>query len=116
MARRAKARRGRRPARSRILLRWLALGLIVLVGLLYVRPFQRYLETRSALRERQAEVRSLREEHRRLERTVEVSTSQEALLAEARKLGFVKPGERLFIVKGISECLRQKCWRPGGAK
>ena len=111
MASKDKARRGRRPARSRIVLRWLAVAVIVLVGLLYVRPLQRYLETRAALQERQAEVASLRAEKRRLERRVAVSTSPEALLAEARKLGFVKAGERLFIVKGIPDCLRRKCWR-----
>jgi cell division protein FtsB len=95
----------RRPARgrfrSRIIVRWLALGVTVLVGLLYVGPLRSYIETKSALDERRADVQRLRRERTRLERRLAASTSPEALLVEARRLGFVKEGERLFIVKGI---------------
>jgi cell division protein FtsB len=101
MAGQARKRGGRRPARSRLVLRWLALGVTVLVGLLYVGPIRSYLETRAALDVRRAEVDGLRQEKRRLERQLAVSTSAEALLVEARRLGFVREGERLFIVKGI---------------
>lgn len=101
MAEQAAKRRGRRPARSRIVLRWLALGVIVLVALLYVRPIRSYLDTRAALEGRRAEVEELRRDKRRLERQLALSTSPDALLVEARKLGFVREGERLFIVKGI---------------
>jgi hypothetical protein len=88
--------------------RWLALGVTVLVGLLYVGPLRSYLETKAALDERRAEVAQLRRERSRLERRLEVSASPEALLAEARRLGFVKEGERLFIVKGIAKWRREK--------
>jgi cell division protein FtsB len=97
------SKRRRRPARSRLVVRWLALGVTVLVGLLYVRPVQSYLDARGALAQRRAEVEELRREQRRLERQLAASTSAEALLVEARKLGFVREGERLFIVKGIPE-------------
>jgi hypothetical protein len=101
MAERAAKRRRGRPARSRLVLRWLALGVTVLVGLLYVGPIRSYLETRAALEIRRSEVDALRQEQRRLERQLAVSTSAQALLVEARRLGFVREGERLFIVKGI---------------
>ena len=97
------ARRRRRRVRSRIVLRWLALGVTLLVGLLYVGPLRSYLETRSTLQQRRAEVDALRREHQRLERRLAAASSPEALLVEARRLGFVKEGERLFIVKGIPE-------------
>lgn len=83
------------------MLRWLALGVTVLVGLLYVGPLRTYVETRAEVRDRRAEVDALRREHRRLKQRLTASTSPEALLVEARRLGFVKEGERLFIVKGI---------------
>jgi hypothetical protein len=98
---RSAQRRLRRAPRGRIVLRWLALGVTVLVGLLYVGPLRTYLETRAELRERRSEVDALRREHGRLERRLTASTSPEALLVEARRLGYVKEGERLFIVKGI---------------
>lgn len=82
---------------------------------LYYRPITSYLETRAALNERQAEVRTLRGEKRALERRVALATSERALALEARRLGFIRPGERLFIVKGIEACVRVKCWRPHAA-
>ena len=102
----AKTAKRRRRLRSKILLRWLALGVTVLVALLYVGPLKTYVETRAELQERRAEVEALRREHRRLERRLTAATSPEALLVEARRLGFVKEGERLFIVKGV-EAWRQ---------
>ena len=98
------------------MLRWLALGVTLLVGLLYVGPLRSYFETKAALDERRAEVEVLRRERTRLERRLAASTSPEALLVEARRLGFVKEGERLFIVKGISKwrAKRPRTIEPGG--
>ncbi len=99
--------RSRRPARrSRRrppLARWLAVGTLAVVALLYYRPLKSYLEMRSALESRVAEVRSLRTERRELARRLEDADTPEALARRARRLGLVKPGERLFIVKGIDE-------------
>jgi cell division protein FtsB len=101
----------RRRLRSQIVLRWLALGVTILVGLLYFGPVRSYVETRSTLDQRRAEVEALRRERTRLEQRLAASTRPEALLVEARRLGFVKPGERLFIVKGIAEWQRARTQR-----
>jgi cell division protein FtsB len=87
-------------------MRWLAVGMLALVALLYYRPLKSYLETKSALENRAEEVRSLRAERNRLAREVAESDTPEALARRARRLGLVKPGERLFIVKGIEEWRR----------
>jgi hypothetical protein len=100
------ATRLRRRIRSRFVLRWLALGVTVLVGLLYVGPLRSYFETRATLDQRRTEVEALRRERMRLEQRLAASTRPEALLVEARRL--VKQGERLFIVKGIAEWQRRK--------
>jgi len=84
-------------------MRWLALGTLAVVALLYYRPLKSYVETRSALESRAAEVRSLRTERDALARRLADSDTPEALARRARRLGLVKPGERLFIVKGIDE-------------
>jgi cell division protein FtsB len=104
---RAKTRRARRPPRTRVIRRWLALGAIVLVALLYYRPLRTYLHTRQALSERSEQVRSLRGEKARLERRLSAAATDDALTREARKLGLVEPGERLFIVKGIDAWRRR---------
>ena len=45
-------------------------------------------------------MQKLRSQHAKLERLVAASTSDAELAREARRLGLVKPGEQLFIVRG----------------
>lgn len=73
----------------------------MLVGLLYYRPLQNYLDRRAAVADRAAEVGELAAERRALERRYRYVSSDAAVAREARRIGYVKPGERLFIVKGI---------------
>jgi cell division protein FtsB len=98
--------RSRRPPRSRLLLRWLGVAVLCLVGFLYYRPAKTYFEKRDHLSKRTEEVRRLRAEKAQLERLVAASSSDAALAREARRLGLVKPGEQLFIVKGIGKWRR----------
>jgi len=94
-------RRRKRPPRSSLALRWLAVGALVLVGLLYYRPVRAYLDRSNTVAARQAQVDALAQRHAALERRLRYVGSQAAIAREARRLGYVKPGERLFIVKGI---------------
>ena len=111
--RRPKPKPKRRPLRPRIptgrhLLRWLALGIFVFVGVLYYQPLRSYYRTRAALEERAAEVEALRQERGALQRRLEEADTPEALEREARRLGYIRPGERLFIVKGIDAWRRER--------
>lgn len=109
MAKQGPIRRKRIP-RGRFLLRWLVLAVLGFVAFLYYQPLRSYLDTRDALAQRSAEVQSLREEKGSLERRLVEADTPEALAREARRLGFVKPGERLYIVKGID------AWRRAQAR
>jgi cell division protein FtsB len=100
-------RRASRPRRRVPVLRWAAVATLVIVALLYYRPLKSYLETRASLQERQAEVQELRAKRDDLARRLEDADTPEALARRARKLGLVKPGEQLFIVKGIEEWKRR---------
>jgi cell division protein FtsB len=82
--------------------RLLALGGLVLVAFLYWRPTHTYLETKKTLDSRRAEVQALRVEQTHLQKRLAQVGTNEQLVREARRLGLVKPGERLFIVKGIA--------------
>ena len=103
------SRRRRTP-----ILRWAAVATLAVVALLYYRPLRSYVETRSSVQERQAEVRELRAKRDELARRLEEADTPEALARRARKLGLVKPGEQLFIVKGIEEWRRRADTRIGG--
>jgi cell division protein FtsB len=81
--------------------RLLALGGVALLAFLYWKPVHTFLHTRQQLDNRQAEVRSLAAERRDLQHQIAAVGTGGALVREARRLGLVKPGERLFIVRGI---------------
>lgn len=102
---RARKRRTR-PQRTTILLRWCVLVAAGFVSFLYYQPLSSYLETRATLNERMSEVQRLRQERTRLQARLERSATDEALLREARRMSLVRPGERLFIVKGVQEWRR----------
>lgn len=91
------------------------LGVLSLVGFLYYHPLATYFETRATLNSRAAEVQGLRAEKARLESRLEASATVPALAREARQMNLVRPGERLFIVKGIPEWRRaQRTMRGDG--
>jgi len=82
--------------------RLLALGAIVLVAFLYWKPIRTYLRTKHELQARQAQLEALRVERERLETMIARAGTSAELVRQARRLGLVKPGERLFIVRGIA--------------
>jgi cell division protein FtsB len=87
--------------RSRLRIVLLVAG-VVLAGLLYYHPVHSYLKTRDALAGKRAEVRALAAENQTLTGRLALAGSVTTLVRRARRLGLVKPGERLFIVKGIA--------------
>src|SRR5687767_8165608 len=100
-----KRRQGRR-ART-VLLRAGVVATAAFVCFLYYQPLATYVRTRTTVDERTAEVKELREERARLQARLVRSSTIEALAREARRLNLVRPGERLYIVKGIDD------WRRG---
>jgi hypothetical protein len=81
--------------------RWLAIAGLVLVALLYYRPLKAYVDSRSQLRGRTAVVHRLERQKANLEHRLGSSMSVATQAREARALGYVQPGEHLFIVKNI---------------
>lgn len=69
------------------------------MAFLYYRPIASYVAVRGKLAERRSEVAVLRREKARLEKRFAISTSLVVLGREARRIGYVRPGERLFIVE-----------------
>src|SRR5438874_6456257 len=83
--------------------RWIVVGALCLVALLYYRPVRAYIQAKHEVAARQAEVRQLDAQHQAYLKRLELTESGATLLRAARRLSLVKPGERLFIVRGISE-------------
>ena len=91
----------RRPSRSTLALRWLAVVVLALIAAAYVQPLRAYLSARDDVARRRVEVRALEREQRALAARLAYARTDEFVVREARKLGLVRPGERLFIVNGL---------------
>ena len=89
----------RRLPRRRIALRWLGLLVLLAVAVAYVRPLRAYQHARSQVASAQRDVAALEAANRGLRHRLARTDTDQFALEEARKLGLVRPGERLFIVK-----------------
>jgi cell division protein FtsB len=101
-ARRAskRPRRLSRPARA---LRWIGLVIILAVAVGYVQPLRAYRDAIADVAAQKAQIDRIERTNAALEQQIEETETPEFVEREARKLGLVKPGERLFIVTGVDE-------------
>ena len=72
-----------------------------MIGYAYYHPLRSWLETRSELQSRRGEVAELAAQRRELQQRLRAGATLDSLARQARALGYVRPGEHLFIVKGI---------------
>ena len=93
--------RRRRPPTATLARRWLAVILIVLIGYAYYHPLRSWFATRSELHSSRNEADQLAALKRELQQRVRASESLDSVAKQARQLGYIRPGEHLFIVKGI---------------
>ena len=104
----ATRKKRRRRSGGPIARRWFAVGALMLVGLLYYRPLHDFVQARSQRAVRVAEVRQLQKKRAALERRLRRASSLTVLTQEARSLGYIRPGEHLFIVKDIPQWRRRQ--------
>ena len=110
------ARSRRRPPRSTLAKRWLAVLAVVLIGYAYYHPLRSWMSARQELSSRRHEVAQLAAERRALAQRLQASTGVDALTREARRLGYIRPGEHLFIVKGIAAWEKARTTIDGNGK
>ena len=89
---------------------------VALIGYAYYHPLRSWLETRSQLQARRTEVQQLAAERHELQQRLHASATLDNLAREARRLGYVRPGEHLFIVKGIKTWQKAHSKIDGGGK
>jgi hypothetical protein len=104
----APGKKRRRRLGGPIARRWIAVGALVFVGLLYYRPLHDYFDARSQRAVRLSAVRQLQKQQASLELRLRRASSLAVLAQEARTLGYVRPGEHLFIVKDIPQWRRRQ--------
>jgi cell division protein FtsB len=79
------------------------LCVLVVIAFLYVGPARSYWHALGQSRAERAEVRALRAEHARLQARFESLQKPGTLEREARKLGYVMPGEKAYVVQGLPD-------------
>jgi len=96
-------KKARRLSKSARALRWIGLVVLLAVAVGYVQPLRAYRDATGNVAAREAEVERIQRANAELEERIDDAGTPEFVEREARKLGLVKPGERLFIVTGIDE-------------
>jgi cell division protein FtsB len=77
------------------------LAVLAILMLLYVNPARNYVSTLRESHRRAADVRVLERQNGRLRAQRQALTNPQVLEAEARRLGMAKPGERVYVVRGL---------------
>jgi cell division protein FtsB len=86
--------------------RWALLGVLGLVLYLYIGPATTWVSTWKEAREKRAEVAELRTQNERLRERRDALKRRSSLEREARRLGMVKAGERMYVVDGLPKPAR----------
>ena len=74
---------------------------LLLVLLSYIGPAIKYWEAWHLSHETRADVRSLREDNARLRERARALQNPRRVELEARRLGMARPGERVYVVRGL---------------
>ena len=85
--------------------------LVVAVG--YVQPLRAYQQAEDDVAVRRAQVELMEQRNESLEKQLEEAGTNEFIERSARRLGLVKPGERLFTITDVDEWKRERQGRSG---
>jgi cell division protein FtsB len=108
MAARGRRRASNRPSKSALALRWIGIVVLLVVAVGYVQPLRAYRQAEDDVAVRRAQVERLEQRNVRLEQQLEEAGTNEFIERSARRLGLVKPGERLFVVTDVDQWKRDR--------
>ena len=86
--------------------RWALLFVLGLVLYLYIGPATSWVSTWKEARAKRAELATLQAENERLRERRDALKRRSSLEREARRLGMVKAGERMYVVEGLPKRAR----------
>jgi cell division protein FtsB len=81
---------------------------LVAIAVGYVHPIRAYHEARAEVARQQSDVERLTRGNAELDRRLRRAGTASFVEREARRLGLVRPGERLFIVTGIERWRKER--------
>jgi cell division protein FtsB len=113
MAARGRRRSSKRPSKSALALRWIGVAILLVVAVGYVQPIRAYQQAQDDVAARSAQVERMEQRNERLATQLEEAGTTEFIERSARRLGLVKPGERLFVVTGVDDWKQERQGRAG---
>jgi cell division protein FtsB len=113
MAARGRRRASNRPSKSALALRWIGVAVLLVVAVGYVQPIRAYQQAQDDVAGRRAQVERMEQRNERLEKQLEEAGTNEFIERSARRLGLVKPGERLFTITDVDEWKHERQGRSG---
>ena len=84
--------------------------LVVLLAVLisFLGPATKYVRTWQLARETRGEVRSLRDDNARLRQEAKLLKDPQQIELRARQLGMARPGERVYVVRGLPKGTKER--------
>jgi cell division protein FtsB len=113
MAARGRRRASKRPSKSALALRWIGVAILLVVAAGYVQPIRAYQQAQDDVAVRRAQVERMEQRNESLETKLEEADTTEFIERSARRLGLVKPGERLFTITDVDEWKGHRQGRSG---
>ena len=76
-------------------------AILVVIAVSYIHPLTSYRHAQKEVRDRQAAITALERDNTELTKKLMDAGKSDYVIREARRLGLVREGEHLFIVKGV---------------
>jgi hypothetical protein len=83
------------------LVRWLGVVVVLGVAFAYIQPIRSFFQAKQDVAHEKAVRTALLHQQASLRHRLDLVESDDFIAREARRIGLVRPGERLFIVKGV---------------
>jgi cell division protein FtsB len=85
------------------LTRLVGVAVVCAIAVAYVQPIRAYMEAKDEVVKRRAEQAALMSKQSKLRHRLELTEAEAFIEREARRIGLVRPGEQLYIVKGMEK-------------
>jgi hypothetical protein len=72
----------------------------IILAILFIQPVRAYRDANAHLRTARAQLANARADRERLGRDLAMAGTPGALLREARRLGYIYPGETPYVIQG----------------
>jgi hypothetical protein len=90
----------------------LGVAVVCAIAFAYIQPTRSYLEAKDDVTARRGDRSALLRQQGSLRKRLEAVDTEAFIVREARTSGLVRPGETLFVVKGIDRWKRIQADRP----